>query len=213
MVCTVPFEDSQLVRQLQLQAIITETWIGDPELWEPLRNFIDEIADFIRSKNLCFYGTDLVLYCSLDHEDQAWCGYYFVSHSTRSLFWLEKFEINQHLDELRGELHPSHISKPPSSLDSKFRMVMLPPTELFLESQYWYTYPQVQMLFSRLTLPRYHWNLYPDVNEATGEILDMLSNTILDAQTGNFSGYLSTYNDVMWCKRYLDGQRINRQLY
>jgi hypothetical protein len=86
----------------------------DPELWEPLCNFIDEITNFIRSKHLRFHETDLVLYCSLDNENQPWCGYYFAPHSTRSLFWLEKFEISSHLDELRGDLHPSHISMPPS---------------------------------------------------------------------------------------------------
>jgi hypothetical protein len=113
MVRTVPPENFLLVRLLQLEAIITETWIGDPELWEPLRDFIEQIADFIRSKNVRFHETDLVLYCSLDNSGQPWCGYYFVSHATRSLLWLEQYEIATHLEELRGDLHPSHISMPP----------------------------------------------------------------------------------------------------
>lgn len=138
--------------------IITETWIADPQLFQPLDNFIEDIADFIRAKNLSFHDTDLVLDCSLDEEGKPSCGYYLVCHCTRTLFWLENFKIDEYLEEVKGELHPSHI-------------------KLFLELQYWG-----------------HWDLYPDVNKANTEILDLLTNAILDAQTDILTSNQSTIN-------------------
>ena len=110
MVCMTQL-DCLKIFKLYLQAIITETWIVDPELFQPLDRFIEEINDFTRSKNISFHDTHLVLHCSLDNEGQAWCGYYYVCHTTRILFWLENFNIDEHLEEVRGELHPTHISK------------------------------------------------------------------------------------------------------
>ena len=77
--------------------MITETWIRDPELFEPLEQFIAQIIDFTRSKNLSFFNTDLVLDCTLDMEGVPWCGYYYVCHSSRTLFWLEDYPIDHHL--------------------------------------------------------------------------------------------------------------------
>jgi hypothetical protein len=105
------------VQRHSRQRIITETWIEDPDLSGPLETFIEDIFEFVRSKNLALPDTDLVLYCSVDKEGKNWCGYYFVSHRTRILFWLENFQVDEHLEEVRGELHPTHISGYPHLFD------------------------------------------------------------------------------------------------
>ncbi|GLB41329.1 putative expressed protein [Lyophyllum shimeji] len=99
--------------------IITENWIWDAGQMRVLNSFIEQIEDFARSRNL--YQPDdthLILECTLDDE-KWWCGYYYTSASTRSLFWLEKHDIPRFLDEIRGEMHPTRF-------------------ELYLEYEYWY---------------------------------------------------------------------------
>lgn len=83
----------------------------------------------------------------MDKEGIPWCGYYYVCHSSHTLFWLEDFRIDHCLQEVKGALDQPHI-------------------QLYLESQYWY-----------------HWGLFPNVNKATLEILDLVVNAIVDAQT------------------------------
>jgi len=141
--------DCLKICQLYLQAIITETWIEDPELFQPLNRFIEEINDFTRSKNLSFPDTHLVLHCSLDNEGQAWCGYYYVCHATRILFWLENRTIESEHLEVKGKLHSTHISKYDHLLD----LILSSATillEIFLETQYWYIQVQFLTLFSGL---------------------------------------------------------------
>ena len=60
--------------------------------------------------------------------------YYYVDHNTRTLFWLEPYEINQ---DVPGVKEPSHISKQilsnaPAHVTSLFNQ------ETLLESHYWW---------------------------------------------------------------------------
>ncbi|KAF8066991.1 hypothetical protein FPV67DRAFT_1450101 [Lyophyllum atratum] len=89
--------------------IVTENWIWDPREMAVLDDFIEQIEDFARSRNLYQPpDTHIVLECT-EEDDQWWCGYYYACASTRSLFWLEKYEITKFLDEIRGDIHPTHI--------------------------------------------------------------------------------------------------------
>ena len=81
------------------------------------------------------------------HNEKAWCGYYFVSHRNRILFWLETFEADEHIGEMKGELHPTHMSRYPDFFDlilnRKNPVALI--LELFLEVQYWYKHLQVPL--------------------------------------------------------------------
>lgn len=141
-----------------VKRIITEAWIWDQNQAIALDKFIARIEHFTQSRNVHRPDdVDLVLEISQQDED-FWCGYYYVCHSTRSLFWLEKHTITDYLSEVRGELHPTHI-------------------KLYLEHQYWF-----------------HWDLFPNVNKPTTEILHLVATTIEDAWTDVLTSEQSTVN-------------------
>jgi hypothetical protein len=57
----------------------------------------DRIDDFARSRNFEFpsdYHLVLDVEDKMDDE-RYWCGYYYVSHSGRNVFWLEKADISE----------------------------------------------------------------------------------------------------------------------
>jgi hypothetical protein len=53
---------------------------------------------------------DLVLDI-VETKDKKTMQYYFVDHNTRTLFWLEGYDMNCLLDDIRGAEEPSHISE------------------------------------------------------------------------------------------------------
>ncbi|KAG5726715.1 hypothetical protein E4T56_gene8988 [Termitomyces sp. T112] len=110
--------------------IITECWIWDREMFKILDEFINQFEDFIRSRNMT-KPDDADLLLEVNIEDKVyWCGYYYVSASTRSVFWLESFDISTHVSEVRGDVYPTHI-------------------KLYLEYQYWFHWD----LFPNVTGP------------------------------------------------------------
>ncbi|KNZ81078.1 hypothetical protein J132_03068 [Termitomyces sp. J132] len=95
--------------------IITENWIYDPKEMRILDGFISQIENFTQSKGQNqTRDAHLVLECNQE-DGVSWCGYYYVSASTRSVFWLEALDLSN----INGEL-------------------VLPQIELYLEYQYWY---------------------------------------------------------------------------
>jgi len=93
------------------QRIVTETWIWDSKKMRELHKFIEQIEDFTRSRNVYQpKDTHLVLELVEDAVGHFWCAYYYVCHSTRNVFWLEKHDISEFVSEVRGELYPTHIS-------------------------------------------------------------------------------------------------------
>ncbi|KAG6908260.1 hypothetical protein DXG01_005525 [Tephrocybe rancida] len=90
--------------------IITENWIWNPKELQHINSFIDQFEAFTQVKGLVEPpDTHLVLECTVE-EGQAWCGYYYASASTRSVFWLERFNISDNLMDVKGEPDSMHIS-------------------------------------------------------------------------------------------------------
>lgn len=72
-----------------------------------------------------------------EESDQYWCGYYYVSHSTRDIFWLEKRDISELFMEAETEVSEPHISEfRVSSLLLCIRLKM-GHVEIQMEYQYW----------------------------------------------------------------------------
>ncbi|KAG6818986.1 hypothetical protein H0H93_016606 [Arthromyces matolae] len=97
-------------RRTQIFArIITENWIWDPQELLALNGFIKQFEEFTETRDLTQPDdAHLVLECS--REDQKlWCGYYYASASTRSVFWLETFDISNFLDGAKAEPYPIHV--------------------------------------------------------------------------------------------------------
>ncbi|KAG5636729.1 hypothetical protein H0H81_007058 [Sphagnurus paluster] len=93
--------------------IVTENWLWDEDEMKILNKFIFEIEEFVRTRRLEQPpDTHLFLEWREDSEGQHWCGYYYACASTRSLFWLETHDISGDLDEIKGEISPTHIREP-----------------------------------------------------------------------------------------------------
>ncbi|KAF9461552.1 hypothetical protein BDZ94DRAFT_1263376 [Collybia nuda] len=128
--------------------IITESWILDREIYKYLTDSFLLLEDFVRARGYNFpQDCHLVLDVEekMDEIDHYWCGYYYVSHSTRSIFWLEKMDISLFFAAAGAEVEEARI-------------------KIHMEYQYWY-----------------HWGLFPNVNELTIPILDLMTNHIRDA--------------------------------
>lgn len=72
---------------------------------------IEQFENFLGSKSLLQPPhTYLVLEHSV-HDGVCWWGYYYASSKTRSLFWLEKYVISHHINQVEGDILTSHISE------------------------------------------------------------------------------------------------------
>ncbi|KAK0486397.1 hypothetical protein IW261DRAFT_1559799 [Armillaria novae-zelandiae] len=90
-----------------------------------IMNHLDTIYEFIRKNHIIIpANVDLVfeLVRDPDSGDEC-CAYYFASHGTRSVFWLDDFDTNNLIiwaqEEVKGVTEPSHV-------------------RLEIEAQYWY---------------------------------------------------------------------------
>ncbi|KAG5719795.1 hypothetical protein E4T56_gene7279, partial [Termitomyces sp. T112] len=115
--------------------IITECWLWDPQMFKNLNCFIDRFEEFTQERNLTQRGDvdlllevnrnltkrgDVGLLLEVNVEDEiSWCGYYYVWASTRTVFWLEHFDLSSHVPELKGHVSSTY-------------------TKAYLEYQYWY---------------------------------------------------------------------------
>ncbi|KAF8883261.1 hypothetical protein BD779DRAFT_1802051 [Infundibulicybe gibba] len=104
--------------------IITYSWLWDAGVSDQIAVFTEKIEVLIRSQNLTLpEDSDLVLKLVWDTEGQLCrCGYYYVRHSTKTLFWLESFDVSPFVAAIKSnKLCPSHIRN-------------------YLESEYWYNW-------------------------------------------------------------------------
>jgi len=84
----------------------------DPDLRQQIEEAIEEIE---RLKGSCPdipKDWELALELGMDKETgESFCSYYFVYLSTRCLFWLHDFNLNDVLLGLRGVTEKTHIRK------------------------------------------------------------------------------------------------------
>ncbi|KAJ3568281.1 hypothetical protein NP233_g5812 [Leucocoprinus birnbaumii] len=88
--------------------VFTDEWLYDKETADHITNFLNEIIRAIRDYDIIIYpNSDLVLELQLDRG--TWkCGYYFVYHPTKAIYWLEEVNLeylSKQVDkEIRGEI-------------------------------------------------------------------------------------------------------------
>lgn len=86
------------------------------------------------------------------------CGYYLVNHDSRSIFWLEGFQIPEEFNEARGIHSPSHYSEHPPSW-SHHSVIHLKNTKWNLSTGDSRSSPNRAMTL--ITLPRHHCEMFP----------------------------------------------------
>jgi hypothetical protein len=77
-----------------------------------INKFLSQIDAMSVDQSICLEdgSTELVLELFQDDGERMICGYYFIDHSTRCLFWLHKFDASFILEEVKGITGPGHIS-------------------------------------------------------------------------------------------------------
>ena len=88
----------------------------DPSLREEVQKFaglLDEkLAELeYHGKRFPTRDYDLVLDIVETKDKKTTRQYYFVDHNTRSLFWLELYDMSRLLDDILGAEEPGHISE------------------------------------------------------------------------------------------------------
>lgn len=100
------------------QRILTEAHLYDNAAYQATTSFIHSIRSFLHLHHdqiTLDPDTELVLDITLN-EDAYVCGYYFVSHKRRVVFWLDEFPTRYMCPERVPVLSFSHLSESSSSL-------------------------------------------------------------------------------------------------
>ncbi|KAF9453392.1 hypothetical protein P691DRAFT_695106 [Macrolepiota fuliginosa MF-IS2] len=87
--------------------ILTEEWLFDSDTARVIEYFVQSIRNSISQHGVCIPEmSDLVL--ELYRERDPWmCGYYFVHHLTRSIYWLEEANLEfqcEAIKQVRGKI-------------------------------------------------------------------------------------------------------------
>ena len=99
-----------------LKRVYTEANVQDPLTLAKIEKCIAKLYDTHKlntsnDQQNIIYAADLVL--EFWPDDDEVCMYYFAHHGARTLFWLEEYDLQVDLQEVQGEILPSHISKIP----------------------------------------------------------------------------------------------------
>jgi hypothetical protein len=93
-----------------IKVIYTDAYIYDSDVLAHITTCLDQIIKFIKHSNIDLSQNELVLDLQQTDDGQFQCGYYLMEDTTRSVFWLEKFDASPLLAEVSGAEMPSHIS-------------------------------------------------------------------------------------------------------
>ena len=90
-------------------------YMYDPSLREEVQKsagLLDEKLTELEHQGMRFPTGDYDLVLDIvETKDKTTRQYYFVDHNTRTLFWLELYDMTRLLDDTRGVEEPSHISE------------------------------------------------------------------------------------------------------
>lgn len=94
-----------------VQNILTVAYLYDRDVLSDIEAFIEQIENILLEKGISRQpDVELVLERFADSGPEADCGYYFVSHKDRCLFWYEEFDISHILKVVKGVHCRSQIS-------------------------------------------------------------------------------------------------------
>ncbi|KAF8183149.1 hypothetical protein BJ912DRAFT_976800 [Pholiota molesta] len=94
--------------------ILTDVYIYNPQSRTRLEDYITKIFEYINKYQILMPSDDVCLV--LEFRQSGRCGYYFVDHATRCLFWLEKYDAMEFLSQVRVRYTPSLVGNEMRSL-------------------------------------------------------------------------------------------------
>ncbi|KDQ58428.1 hypothetical protein JAAARDRAFT_667673 [Jaapia argillacea MUCL 33604] len=89
--------------------ILTEANLYDPETYQLLASFAEQLQEAIESAGEKPSGLELVLEVLKDDDGDLCCGYYLVDNGARSLLWLEPYCADAILAGFDGEISVPHL--------------------------------------------------------------------------------------------------------
>ncbi|KAL4268934.1 WW domain-containing protein [Pleurotus pulmonarius] len=91
--------------------VLTDVNLLDKDILYQTHRFVDIIFDYIRAENLQLEpDVELVVETvKYDWDDDYRCGYYFVHHNSRNLFWLQDFDVSYALWDAHANTSLSHV--------------------------------------------------------------------------------------------------------
>ncbi|ESK88248.1 hypothetical protein Moror_5478 [Moniliophthora roreri MCA 2997] len=102
-----------------VENVLTGSWVYDRDQEALINKFI-EVSRHKRSQMGTFNFNDrpLVIWLARDEDDKWSCYYYYVDLESRTIFWLDDYDVKLDLSEVEGGCFEGH-------------------TKLFMECQYW----------------------------------------------------------------------------
>ncbi len=95
--------------------MVTEAYLYDKDIYQHLHRHLSKIESFIERTGLqnILKSHDLVLDLVPRGESDYYCGYYFVNHEERSIFWLQQYDAARLAawDPAEGHKSKLHLSK------------------------------------------------------------------------------------------------------
>uniref|UniRef100_A0A0W0FRN8 WW domain-containing protein n=1 Tax=Moniliophthora roreri TaxID=221103 RepID=A0A0W0FRN8_MONRR len=74
--------------------LYTEANLYDPKILEHITKFTHQFDEYIRTRDITLSTQIDVVFDPWISEDEVLCQYYLADHATRSIFWLDKFTLN-----------------------------------------------------------------------------------------------------------------------
>lgn len=126
------------------QRVVTEAYVIDDVILQKVEGFMALVFQYMAGHDISL-TPDVHLALDLKHDQT--CGYYFVDHGNRTLFWLDEYNIFECLAEVKVEYTSSHISKKGFRYICR-RVVLMLALGHEIQSQYWWVPHLNDQLFS-----------------------------------------------------------------
>ena len=178
--------------------IYTDTDMCDPNLRQEIERSVEDIHKLMG--DFPFLPEDWELALELGKDDDTGeniCSYYFVYHTTRCLFWLHEFDLEEVLGGVGGVTEKTHIRE--STYATGIHRTE-PMTRSGITSSVLVSNLHIVVTASWLKTSRSHWETFPHNREVPEPLIRELSGILLHAGIGMSGPVL----DVLWLTSDLD---------
>ena len=154
----------------------------NPDLRQQIEEAIEEIERLKDDYPDMPEDWELALELDTDEETgESFCSYYFVRPSTRCLFWLHQFNLNDILLGVCGVTEKTHIRKSaPTPSVRKTKRTNRPG----VGSSVLVGGRRMPAATPWLTTPRSHWEMFPHNREVPKTLMQELTGILLHASIG-----------------------------
>ena len=88
--------------------VLTDGYLYDPHMFDFIESYIHGIMDYISSHEITLPSQTVLV---LEKRENGKCGYYFADHSHECIFWLDDFDANSLVYEVKTRPTTSHLGE------------------------------------------------------------------------------------------------------